>query len=741
MRDKLFGIQTKPPIPTYHDYKVEERHEVQGNIFAHTANANEELNAFQGIISTASRRKNPRMLLRPGTSGSETHAKQFQVEELKIASEKSPSVPERVQVKGLEQELYLESREEVSFNSDEGKEDELFVGAAYKPTIAASGTPSALGELPETRKLGNPKEEKPNTSIDATKISEQHTHSLRSINYPPNYEGGKEIAVELEECKKKLKEALKDKSNLELMNAKLKEELEKKDVHYEVEKLQKHREEIARINEGHLEELKKLQEAHTRSIGLIEMDKEQTLRLEKESWQQEKNRLQELHKLDIDSIKRQHEQNIVIVRRQVEIENNATKNQLEHETQLTKLTTQVDSIMATMRAKIDIELKEKVQAIQERELKIEEEKRKLELEKTRLEIERRKAEDIEKLYKNKEKFMQQEIDQQRELYRYQRDASEGQYKELIKEIDERREKLIIERKQIEDSIIQLEKMKKDWGLQCAEDKAQLLMEKKVLEKQKEEFNIYMEQEIQAINEKMAVLSIKHEEVIKEKTELQRKLKMWEEKSKEDKRNKDELHLEMERVNAEKRRLEVEKKRLEELAYQVEEESRIIYNYKESIGKTREELEQMRADIDNKTIALRAEKARVDYKQKEVNTKQQALEDVHVKYIREKPKLSKSVLESRVPIEIHKAKEQKVIKQPTMNMKRGGLFRASEFINNLERDYGNQPEFTDYIVSEKNRLLVSRKDLNGGASQSNFFARGKLVKKDLTFSSNDFKYFG
>eukprot|EP01022_Parablepharisma_sp_SALTPOND_P021048 TRINITY_DN39_c0_g1_i8.p1 TRINITY_DN39_c0_g1~~TRINITY_DN39_c0_g1_i8.p1 ORF type:complete len:1537 (-),score=275.86 TRINITY_DN39_c0_g1_i8:771-5381(-) len=803
MRDKLFGIQGKPPTQPevqphpYLNVQLAEsvsskEHEKSARaqtplvvpepqkeqfmppmVFPSEAKSVFAVGVTQGFVPGVSRRQKTKMLSKPGTAGGERPPEQMV--SLMPEVKRPPTEPEEKEKPNepedeldLEEDLPLESKEPKKVKGkplvkEEEEEEDFFIGTAYKPTIAEKPksrphTPSVTGsakELPESRKVKeSPKysKESEKVSVSGTPVRAPEPPSVppRAVGTTEPYEAAnKKLTEEVAECNKRIQDLLANLDKIETENSQLKSENETlrkdresskveetklvKDAQREL--LEKHHEELEKVKTEHLNELRRLQESHAKSTTLLEKDRERALELERKSWEREKTRLNEMHKLDMENLEKQHKQNMDTLKRQLEFENEAVKNQLQRETELSKLTTQVDSLMATMRAKLEEEMKDRVQALEERETALEENRRKLELERVKMEVEKKRIEDTERMYKDKERQLRQEVDEQKKLYEYQRDSLEGQHQQLLSEISERREQLMLEKKQLDLERAQLEKVRRNWEGQCTEERMSISLEKKLIAKQKEEFNAQMDEQTANVNAKMVALDAKREQIAKEEGELQRRQQAWMEKELQLRREYDELQLKIDKYCYEKRQVDAEKERLEKLALQVEEESRVIYKYKSTIDKTRQELEQMRAEVDTKESILRTEKAKVDQAQKEMQLKQRALESVQTQYLKDQANRPLTSIASPRKIEmgstfnrrqdeerLHKLSQvRRSVARPVMDS-----FKASDFIQELEKDFGRQPRFVDYIVGEKNLLLKSKQDLGEKLAQSNLFAHSRDI---------------
>ena len=145
---------------------------------------------------------------------------------------------------------------------------------------------------------------------------------------------------------------------------------------------------------------------------------------------------------------------------------------------------------------------------------------------------------------------------------------------------------------------------------------------------------------------------------------------------------------------------------------------------------------MRIEVDTKESLLRTEKAKVDQAQKDMFLKQRALESVHIQRLKEQavpqvnvPLAASSMTSPKKAEEIatiRRQEEERMRKiaqmRKSMNKPITDSFKASDFIQELEKDFGKQqPKFMDYIVGEKNLLLKSKQDISDKVAQSAIFS--------------------
>jgi len=523
--------------------------------------------------------------------------------------------------------------------------------------------------------------------------SGEHIETSQSL-IPTNATMNKDLAKELEESKKKIQEL---RIALEEANK----------GNYSKNEL----EEV--INTKHNKELKALKVEHTH-----------LLEIEREGWKREKRAMEDLHRLHMNNLERQYKVNMERLKRELEFEGGVAKNQMEREAELAKLTAHVDSLTITIRAKLEEELRkemrEKMCAVEEKLLNVEEAARKNELKEAKMEADKKRMEDMEELYKKREKQMKEEIEECKRLYNYQKEFFDDQYKELLGEIKEKREQLLADKRELETKSFQVEKLKKELEIGLEKERAEIEVQQKVLDKRKQEFEAQIEEEMKAVRERSIELNGKREELIKEQAELLRKQQTWDEREHQLRRDNDELQLKINKLYYEQKQLDIEKERVRDIALQVEEESRAIGSYKTTIEDTKVELEEMKAEIDNKESILRNEKAQLEYNQKDFNLKLASFENTQLQYLR-KPILNTSIINStkpiHIPIQTTSSLRTKVKKSnPLLDS-----FKASDFIKDMEKNFGTRTNFTDYVASEKNFIRNPR------ASQERFYNTSSIPR--------------
>jgi len=585
-------------------------------------------------------------------------------------------------------------------------------------------------ETPRSKRVGSEKEE----------VKHSMKKASSQIKVPQALEAtfvNAEQFKELEECMNQIKvltehltSVTEERNKLQDEAKRLKEELrETHNKHNSNNLQQQFNKQLATINENHLKEIEEIRENNAKLVAKLEIEKEELIRLERQFWEKQMTKLEEMHRIDIENIEKQKEHSVNVMRRLFDNEVEEIKKTCKHEGELGKIAGRVDTLITTLKAKFEMEMKERLHKVEERELAVEEKKRSCEMDKARLEFENKRLENLTKAYKEKERLLKQEIEQQKEMYKYQNESSEEHYKELFKELVEKREALTSEKKELEMQRVKVDKERRDWEMQSADERTTLLLEKKILQKTKEEFNNQMEQDTSNLKAKMSAIEYKREELIIQETELQKNMRKWEEKELQLKREYNDLQVKIDKFQGEKRELDIERQRLEQLAIQVEGESRIIYNYKSTIEKTHGELEHMRSEVDTKDLVLRRQKAKIEHSQAELELKQQALQKVQIQYLKD---TTLNTLNKAVPIRPLRTNDgykpiKKTAHRPSINS-----FKANEFIKDLESDLGKDTNFSDYVLSEKNLLLKSKQDVQ--ASTLSLFNHPQSSKKTLRANS-------
>lgn len=528
---------------------------------------------------------------------------------------------------------------------------------------------------------------------------------------PTNATVNKDLAKELEESRKKIRELTVELEKEKAAGLKAKEEL----------RGYKSGKELAGSNEL-VEMRRELNNKHNRELDYLKAEYTALLEAERESWKKERRTLEELHKLDAERLERQHQLNMGRLRKQVELECEASKHQLQHETELAKLAVHVESLTGAVRAKLEGEMKTKLLAVEQKQAAVDDAARKNELERAKVEGEKKRAENIERLCREKEKQMQKEMEEYKDLYKYQRESSDEQYKDLLRELGEKREKVMAEERELEATKFEVERLKKALEIELEKERIEVEVEKKVLDKRKQEFEQQMEEETKQLKDKITDLNAKKEELVKEQTELLRKQQTWSEREEQLRRDSEELELSLNKHALEQRLIDAEKERVKKIALQVEEESRTICNYRTVIEETRAELEEMKAEVDTRESALRSQKAKTEYDQKDLDLRLSAFEKTQLQYLK-KPMVSvpmtmKSVQLPRKTVEYQ---PQHISKGHAVKKVNSSFdsFKASDFIRDMHRNFGTQASFTDYMASERNFIRHPKYRAEGRISQQPF----------------------
>eukprot|EP00826_Nyctotherus_ovalis_P058881 TRINITY_DN8140_c0_g1_i6.p1 TRINITY_DN8140_c0_g1~~TRINITY_DN8140_c0_g1_i6.p1 ORF type:complete len:730 (-),score=197.73 TRINITY_DN8140_c0_g1_i6:142-2331(-) len=683
------------------------------------AGANEEARsglADAGFIGGNSRRGR-KMLSKPGTANADSRSN------LPVYGEEQWQASAK---EDLSDDLPLETEEKIK--QPTAMIEENLMGAyvpsssrksGARPRTAASAITPIRNIAPKptyTNKNVPPHKEEEKTDLTKKNVrntinrSGEQPETSQSF-VPTNTTLNKDLVKELEESRRRVQELTIELEKEKAAELKAKEEL--RDY--------KSRKELAGSNEL-MEMRRELNNKHNRKLEYLKAEYTALLETERESWKKEKRTIEELHKLDMESLERQHRLNITRLRKHVELECEASKNQLQHETELAKLTAHVDSLTSTIRAKLENEMKAKLLAVEQKQAAIDDMERKNELERAKVEGEKKRAEEIERLCKEKEKQMQKEMEEYKELYKYQRESLDEQYKDLLRELSEKREKVMMEGRELEAAKFEVERLKKALEIELEKERIEVGTEKKVLDKRKQELELQIEKETKQLKDKIADLNAKKEELVKEQTELLRKQETWSEREEQLRRDSEELELSLNKYALDQRLLDAEKERVRKVALQVEEESRTIYNYKTAIGKTRAELEEIKAEVDTKESAVRDQKAKVEYEQKDLDLRLSAFEKTQLQYLK-KPIVNVQVTmkSMQLPRKTEEYQPPHVNKGYTAKKVNSSFdsFKASDFIKDMHRNFGTQASFTDYMASERNFIRNPKYRGESRVSQQHF----------------------
>ena len=479
--------------------------------------------------------------------------------------------------------------------------------------------------------------------------------------------------------------------------------------------------ELIKLKAHHKEEISKLKIINDQSIQSLEREHKSILELEREAWKKQKQQQQELHRIEISNLEMQHKQQLDTIRKQIELEHNTIKDNMQNQIELNKLTNQVDHIMITMKGKFEGEMKERVRLVEKRELILEEEKRKLQLEKERIETDKKHIESDRKMYKEREDRIKKEIEEYRALYNKYKEYIDTNNEEKVKELFDSKEELSNEKVQLELERNEWEKTKKLYESQLNEEKKAILLERRLLEERKEVLDKQIENDLKSTNAKLVELNMKREELAKEEIDLQKQQLLFTNKEIQLKREYDELQLKVDKYCYDKRVLEGEKERLAKLAIQVKEESEIIYKYKSSIDDTKQMLEDYRNDIDIKEIILHKEKAKVKHDQHDIDLMQKALLNTRIQQLQ-------SPLASRTSGSVNVGTPIASRMMTVRKVEVKDRFRANDFITDLQRTLGKQPEFSEYIAKEKDLLWKSKRSLNDRLPYSNLSSTARSSSK-------------
>ncbi len=440
----------------------------------------------------------------------------------------------------IDDDLPLESKEEKKGKEAKGEDEDYLGNSAYRPTISdnqrsRSRSPivrDSSKELPASRRSSRTPDREHKESDNSSRAGRSDRPATANVKPQPEPEippvvtkmvdkdlqssvapsksaaaakdagTEKSSTHEAAEFNRRIQDLLAtldkvetENSQLKAENAALKNERESSKVFesrqtQDVQKQfdEKYRKEIDALRGSHEEEIKRLEDAHTKALKAVEQDRDRAIELERKVAGREKARLEQMHKLDMENVEKVHKQSLETVKRQVEFDSESTKNQLQRETELSKLTSQVDGLMVTMRAKLEEEMRDKVRAIEEREAALEDAKRKLDTERTKIEVEKKRVEDQDKHFRDMEKQLLQEADEHKRLYEYQREVLENQHNQWLKEESEKREMLMMEKRQLDVDKARWEKERRDGESQRNEENLSFASQRKVFEKQKEDLD-------------------------------------------------------------------------------------------------------------------------------------------------------------------------------------------------------------------------------------------------------------
>ena len=586
------------------------------------------------------------------------------------------------------------------------------IGATYVPTV--SNKPEAQ---PKTLKSVIPKDLPKNKRIhtaDASNIVKKEVLVNDEV---------KEYKMKVRELSSKLEKVEKENEELEkkvneYKSASVKSKMGDMTEFREIEmKLQaKQREDLMKLRAENTIEIERIQESNAKQIKALEEKRESILRLEQENWERDRNRMKELHKMSVDSLEKQHQYNITKAKRRIEDE--LPKSYLQHDTESSNLKRHVDFLMSTMKIKLNNEFNDKARDLEARQAIVEQTKRKHDLDIAEIEIDKQRLNIIEKNCKERKRHMNKELDEYNALCDTRRESLEEQYKETLRDINEKNKQVERERRQIESERIQLDKIKKKWEIECEEKKMEIKSEYKLMDNMQKDFNSEVDNYLQLAKNKAKELNAKRLELAKEQEKLLERQKEWDKDEAKLKHTNDELQLNADKYCYELRQFEAERAKLEDLALKIEEESKMIYKYKSSAEDIKEQLQEMRNDIDLKELMLRKESSAFGYKKNELDLKESALLSTQAQYFKEK-KLGNTQIASnliKVPRELAITTQSNEDKSPQLKSKRKkkksamDKFKADEFIKELERNNPSQPNYIDYIVSERAGLMKHKQGL-------------------------------
>ena len=203
--------------------------------------------------------------------------------------------------------------------------------------------------------------------------------------------------------------------------------------------------------------------------------------------------------------------------------------------------------------------------------------------------------------------------------------------------------------------------------------------------------------------KRVSLEEREKELLLRESELSKKSQAWAEQDLIIQREYNELQMQREQLEIENQKLEEGKQYATELCVQLQEESEAISKFKETVNTTKQALENMRADIDNKETILNDERIRLDEAKKELVLRQQQIEGLRYQYLKDQnvTEASRKLIMSfarhdnrRVTREIYEAPEEQLYREVpvTINerylsepIKTEGGFKASDFIHEINTE--------------------------------------------------------
>ena len=176
---------------------------------------------------------------------------------------------------------------------------------------------------------------------------------------------------------------------------------------------------------------------------------------------------------------------------------------------------------------------------------------------------------------------------------------------------------------------------------------------------------------------------------------------------------DELKINIKRYIEDMKKLKIEKERINFYAKDLEGQSKVIHKHNIIMEKAKISLEQMRAEIDIKESLLRTEKGRIESSQKDVTIREKALTNLNRKYKQDNildkdssikhVKLISNELTEKTPTR----KVNDKVRSCRTRTSKPLHFDANDFIEKLEKSFGKEPDFDNYIASEKTRLTKLR----------------------------------
>lgn len=595
------------------------------------------------------------------------------------------------------------------------KKPEPIVEPAKKPEKIIEETPPVVQQKKEELKIN---EKIQQDLIEAERVKIELTANMSRHQVIELNKKISDMVLSLTDLNAENEELKKITNNLQEEQVKkinsVQDELSKIKELHEVE-TQEHRKAILQVQEEYAKQMQNLEENNKKAFLIAEQEKDKQAETNKKNKAKEKEKLEQLHKLEIDRIEAQRKIDLDAQRKQYEFEIASLKQQIKKDSELNKITSQVDSLVESLKSKMENEHKSKMALLAERSEAADEKLRNLELESMKLDVERKKQEDLKNSLKEREKQAISEKEEANKLSESKKKSLDSQFETKIREQDAKMERMSIELKQLEAEKAELEKVRNEWETTFKDQKSELLLELNVLNKEKEELRILSDEQAQLLNSKMAIFEEKRQALAVEESEYLSKKQQHEEKENLLKKEFDEFQLRLEQFTFQKQQTDEQKERMGKLAVELEEQSRAIYKYKATIENTRQNLESMRAEVDAKEATVNAEKEKIENGKKEIIFRQKQIEEMRFQYMREQnveqasQRLFTTLNQTPAPM-----RETFGGRNNTPNMlftaqkkSHTPAFNATEFIKQIQTEFGQKTKFMDYVTQERSNLMKSR----------------------------------